>query len=89
MGEHTAGLELRRERRRFRYALAPSICGSCATFGSHSSLLGRYQFHLPRSFIVAAGRRANVPVDAVVEVSPASLELSDRLRDWAAAQVES
>ena len=39
--------------------------------------------------IVAAGRRANVPVDAVVEVSPASLELSDRLRDWAAAQAES
>src|SRR3954463_13238601 len=31
--------------------------------------------------IVAAGRRANVPVDAVVEVSPASVELSDRLRD--------
>ena len=26
--------------------------------------------------IVAAGRRANVPVDAVVEVSPASVELS-------------
>src|SRR6187401_3503118 len=39
--------------------------------------------------IVTAGRRANVPVDAVVEVSPASLELSDRLRDWAAAQAES
>ena len=39
--------------------------------------------------IVAAGRRANVPVDAVVEVGPASLELSDRLRDWAAAQAES
>lgn len=39
--------------------------------------------------IVAAGRRANVPVDAVVEVSPASVELSDRLRDWAAAQAES
>ena len=39
--------------------------------------------------IVAAGRRANVPVDAVVEVSPASLELSGRLRDWAATQAES
>ena len=42
-----------------------------------------------RDAIVAAGRRANVPVDAVVEVSPASVELSDRLRDWAAAQAES
>jgi hypothetical protein len=39
--------------------------------------------------IVAAGQRANVPVDAVVEVSPASLELSGRLRDWAATQAES
>jgi hypothetical protein len=39
--------------------------------------------------IVTAGRRANVPVDAVVEVSPASVELSGRLRDWAAAQAES
>ena len=39
--------------------------------------------------IVAAGRRANVPVDAVVEVSPAAVGLSDRLRDWAAAQAES
>jgi len=39
--------------------------------------------------IVAAWRRANVPVDSVVEVSPAAVELSDRLRDWAAAQAES
>jgi hypothetical protein len=39
--------------------------------------------------IVAAGRRANVPVDAVVEVNPAAVQLSDRLRDWAAAQAES
>ena len=39
--------------------------------------------------IIAAARRANVPADAVVEVSPASPELSDRLRDWAAAQAES
>ena len=39
--------------------------------------------------IVAAARRANVPADAVVEVGPASLEFSDRLRDWAAAQAES
>jgi hypothetical protein len=36
--------------------------------------------------VVAAARRANVPVDAVVEVSPATLELSGRLRDWAASQ---
>jgi hypothetical protein len=35
--------------------------------------------------IVAAARRANVPADEVVEVSPAAAELSDRLRDWAAA----
>lgn len=36
--------------------------------------------------IVAAARRANVPADAVVEVSSAAPELSGRLRDWAAAQ---
>jgi hypothetical protein len=36
-----------------------------------------------------AARRANVPVDAVVEVGPASLELSGRLRDWAAARAAS
>lgn len=36
--------------------------------------------------VVAAARQANVPVDAVVEVSPATLELSGRLRDWAASQ---
>ena len=36
--------------------------------------------------IVAAARRANVPADAVVEVGPASPELSGRLRDWAASQ---
>ena len=33
--------------------------------------------------IIAAARRANVPVDAVVEVDPATQELSPRLRDWA------
>ena len=33
--------------------------------------------------IIAAARLANVPVDAVVEVGPATLELSGRLRDWA------
>ena len=36
-----------------------------------------------------AARRANVPVDAVVEVGPASVELSGRLRDWAAAHTAS
>jgi uncharacterized protein DUF4242 len=35
--------------------------------------------------IVAAARRANLPVDSVVEVGPASSQLSGRLRDWAAA----
>ena len=38
--------------------------------------------------IVAAAQRANIPSDAVVEVSPATLELSGRLRDWAGAQVD-
>ena len=36
--------------------------------------------------VIAAARRADVPVDAVVEVSPATFELSGRLRDWAATQ---
>jgi uncharacterized protein DUF4242 len=36
--------------------------------------------------VIAAARRSDIPVDAVVEVGPASLELSGRLRDWAAAQ---
>ena len=35
--------------------------------------------------IMTAARRANVPVDAVVEVGPAAAELSPRLRDWADA----
>jgi Protein of unknown function (DUF4242) len=35
--------------------------------------------------IVAAARRADVPVDAVVEVGAASPLLTDRLRDWANA----
>lgn len=35
--------------------------------------------------IVAAARRGTIPVDAVVEVGPGTPELSDRLRDWAAA----
>jgi hypothetical protein len=38
--------------------------------------------------IIAAARRANIPADAVVEVGPATAELSPRLRDWAAAQAE-
>ena len=36
--------------------------------------------------IVEAARRANTPVDEIVEVSPATLELSGRLRDWADSQ---
>ena len=36
--------------------------------------------------IRAAAVRANVPVDEVVEVGPASLELSPRLREWAESQ---
>ena len=35
--------------------------------------------------IVAAARRADVPVDVVVEVSAATPQFSDRLRDWADA----
>ncbi|MDP9135197.1 MAG: DUF4242 domain-containing protein [Actinomycetota bacterium] len=38
--------------------------------------------------IIAAARRANLPSDAVVEVSPATQELSGRLRDWAASQAD-
>ncbi|MGI8727805.1 MAG: DUF4242 domain-containing protein [Solirubrobacterales bacterium] len=36
--------------------------------------------------IGAAARRADIPVDSVVEVGPASPELSGRLSDWAASQ---
>jgi hypothetical protein len=35
--------------------------------------------------IRAAAKRANIPVDEVVEVSPAVPELSDRLGEWATA----
>jgi hypothetical protein len=35
--------------------------------------------------ILAAARRANVPADEVVEVSAATPQFSDRLRDWANA----
>jgi hypothetical protein len=38
--------------------------------------------------VIAAARRAKIPADAVVEVSPATLDLSGRLRDWAAAQAD-
>ena len=38
--------------------------------------------------IVTAAERANIPSDVVVEVGPASLELSGRLRDWAASQAD-
>jgi hypothetical protein len=38
--------------------------------------------------IVSAAQRANLPSDAVVEVGPATRELSGRLRDWAASQVD-
>ena len=33
--------------------------------------------------ILAAARRANVPADEIVEVSAATPQFSDRLRDWA------
>jgi hypothetical protein len=36
--------------------------------------------------IRAAAQRANVPVDEIVEVGPATPELSGRLRDWADSQ---
>jgi hypothetical protein len=36
--------------------------------------------------VMAAAQKANIPADAVVEVGPASFELSGRLRDWAASQ---
>jgi hypothetical protein len=39
--------------------------------------------------VMAAARRANIPADAVVEVSPATLQLADRLRDWTVSQAAS
>ena len=36
--------------------------------------------------ILAAAHRANVPADEIVEVGPAAVELSGRLRDWADSQ---
>jgi hypothetical protein len=38
--------------------------------------------------VIEAAHKANVPVDSVVEVSPATFELSGRLRDWAASQAD-
>jgi hypothetical protein len=39
--------------------------------------------------IMAAAKRGDLPADSIVEVGPATLELSGRLRDWAAAQAAS
>ena len=36
--------------------------------------------------IVAAARRADVPADAIVEVGPASPDLTPRFAEWAVAQ---
>jgi hypothetical protein len=36
--------------------------------------------------IRAAARRSDLPADAVVEVGPASMELTPRLRDWVGEQ---
>ena len=36
--------------------------------------------------IITAARQAEIPADEIVEVGPATVELSDRLRDWAATQ---
>lgn len=36
--------------------------------------------------IIAAARRADVPVDEVVEVGTAAPELAGRLREWASSQ---
>jgi hypothetical protein len=44
-----------------------------------------YEAPSPDAIMVAA-RRGNIPADEIVEVGPATLELSDRLRDWAASQ---
>jgi hypothetical protein len=43
-----------------------------------------YEAPSPDAIVVAA-RKADVPVDSVVEVSPATPMFSDRLRDWADA----
>jgi uncharacterized protein DUF4242 len=38
--------------------------------------------------VIAAAQRANIPTDAIVEVGPATVELSGRLRDWAASEAD-
>ena len=43
-----------------------------------------YEAPSPDAIVVAA-RRADIPADSVIEVSPAAAQLSGRLRDWAAA----
>ena len=43
-----------------------------------------YEAPSPDAIAVAA-RRADIPADSVIEVSPAAAQLSGRLRDWAAA----
>ena len=47
-----------------------------------------YEAPSPEAIMVAA-RRANTPVDEIVEVGPAALELSPRLRDWAESKTGS
>jgi Protein of unknown function (DUF4242) len=42
-----------------------------------------------RDAIVAAAKRANQPVDSIIEVGAAAPELTGRLRDWAASQTGS
>jgi Protein of unknown function (DUF4242) len=44
-----------------------------------------YEAPSPDAIRTAAGR-GNLPADSIVEVGPATTELSPRLRDWAAAQ---
>jgi hypothetical protein len=44
-----------------------------------------YEAPSPDAILVAA-RRANVPADAIVEVGPASPDLTPRLQQWAVAQ---
>jgi Protein of unknown function (DUF4242) len=43
-----------------------------------------YEAPSPDAIIVAA-RRANVPADSVIEVTPAVAQFSGRLREWAEA----
>ena len=47
-----------------------------------------YEAPSPEAIMVAA-KRANTPVDEIVEVGPAALELSQRLRDWASTKAGS